>query len=166
MTRTTARELAVHFAYELGFCPLSARELLEDQMTEENFARFALDEELYRDFPDEKQREYIMRLVCALDDHRAELDGYISKYAIGWRFERIPRVAVAILRVAMCEALYLPEVPNRAAMNEAINIAKKYEDDKVVAFINGILGSFMRGEVEPEQAAPETDAPAPEESGV
>lgn len=147
MTRTTAREMAVHFTYELGFCPLSAEELLKDQMTEENFSRLARDEELYREFPDEQQKAYITRLVCAVGEHRDELDAYIGKYAIGWRFERIPKVAVAILRVAMCEALYLPEVPDRVAMNEAINIAKKYEEEKVVSFINGILGSFMRNEV-------------------
>ena len=46
----------------------------------------------------------------------------------------------------MFEILYLPEVPNGAAINEAVEIAKHYEDDKVVSFINGILGSFVRGE--------------------
>ena len=70
----------------------------------------------------------------------------IERYAVGWKFGRIPRVATAIMRVAMFEILYLPEVPNGAAINEAVEIAKHYEDDKVVSFINGILGSFVRGE--------------------
>lgn len=151
MTRTTAREIAVHLSYELGFCGLSAQQLLEDQMTRENFARLALDEELYQDFPDEKQMEYIARVVNGVGGHGYELDSYIDKYAIGWKFERIPRVAAAIMRVAMYEVLYMPEIPNRVAVNEAINLAKKYEDAKVVAFMNGILGSFVRGEV-PEEA--------------
>ena len=83
--------------------------------------------------------------------HGAELDGYIEKYAIGWQFSRMPRVATAIMRVAMYEMLYMPEIPNRTAINEAVNIAKRYEDEKVVGFINGILGSFLRGELPEEE---------------
>ena len=55
-------------------------------------------------------------------------------------------MASAIMRVAMYEILYMPEIPNSAAINEALEIAKKYEDEKVVAFVNGILGSFVRME--------------------
>ena len=55
---------------------------------------------------------------------------YIEKYAVGWKFERIPLVASAIMRVAMYEILYMPEIPNAAAINEAVEIAKKYEDEK------------------------------------
>ena len=47
----------------------------------------------------------------------------------------------------MYEILYMPEVPNRVAINEAVEIAKSYLDDEVVKFINGILGSFARGEL-------------------
>ena len=46
----------------------------------------------------------------------------------------------------MYEMLYMPEIPNAAAINEAVEIAKKYEDEKVVSFMNGILGSFVRQE--------------------
>ena len=62
------------------------------------------------------------------------------------------------MRVAMYEILYMPGVPAAAAINDAVEIAKKYEDEKVVSFINGILGAFVRAEF-PEQTAPkpETD---------
>ena len=80
-------------------------------------------------------------------NHGAELDGYIEKYAIGWKFSRIDRVAAAIMRVAMYEILYMPDIPNAAAINEAVEIAKGYEDPNTVSFINGILGSFLREEV-------------------
>ena len=79
--------------------------------------------------------------------HGAELDGYIEKYARGWKFSRIPLVASAIMRVAMYEVLYMPDVPNAAAINEAVEIAKKYETPETVKFINGILGSFSRQEL-------------------
>ena len=82
-----------------------------------------------------------------VDEHGAELDGYIEKYAKGWKFSRLDRVASAIMRVAMYEVLYMPDVPNAAAINEAVEIAKKYETPETVKFINGILGSFSRQEL-------------------
>ena len=54
------------------------------------------------------------------------------------------------MRLAMYEILYMPEIPNGAAINEAVEIAKKYEAPDVVRFINGILGSFVRAEIPAE----------------
>ena len=59
---------------------------------------------------------------------------------------RIPMIITAIMRVAMYEMLYMPEIPNAAAVNSAVEIAKKYETPETVRFINGILGSFARRE--------------------
>lgn len=150
MNRSTAREIAVHFAFELAFSSQSARQLLDRELTPEGFARRAQDEPMYDQFPGQGELDYITRLVLGVGSHGAELDGYIEKYAKGWRFSRIDRVASAIMRVTMYEILYMPDIPNRAAINEAVEIAKKYLDDEVVKFINGILGSFVRTEA-PEQ---------------
>ena len=62
---------------------------------------------------------------------------------MGWSFARIPRMAAAVMRTAMYEVLYMPAIPNSAAINEAVEIAKNYEPAEVVSFINGILGSFV-----------------------
>ena len=78
-----------------------------------------------------------------MEEHAAELDGYIAKYAKGWSFARIPLVASAIMREAIKEILYMPDIPNGAAINEAVEIAKKYETPETVKFINGILGIFV-----------------------
>ena len=74
-------------------------------------------------------------------------------WAALWSFARIDRVAAAIMRVTMFEILYMPDVPNKVAINEAVEIAKKYLDTDVVGFVNGILGSFVRAvhPGEPEQ---------------
>lgn len=146
MTRSNAREIAVHFAFELGFSNLSADELLDQSLNKESFALLGEEEPLYAEFPNEKQRDYIAGLVRGVFSHGAELDAYIEKYAVGWKFSRIDRVAAAIMRVTMYEILYMPEIPNKVAINEAIEIAKRYEDEDVVRFINGILGSFVRDE--------------------
>ena len=146
MTRSNAREIAVHFTFELGFSDLNADELLERNMTEELFAQRSGEADIYAKMPDKPQEDYISGLVRGVFSHGAELDGYISQYAKGWRFSRIDRVAAAIMRVTMYEILYMPEVPNKVAINEAVEIAKKYLDDDVVKFVNGILGSFVRAE--------------------
>ncbi|MGN8875041.1 transcription antitermination factor NusB [Pseudoflavonifractor sp. HCP28S3_F10] len=152
MTRTNAREIAVHFSFELGFSNETADELLEHMLTREVFAQIGQEEPLYAEFPNEKQRDYIGTLVRGVYAHCPELDEYISRYAIGWKFARIPRVAVSIMRVAMYEILYMQDIPNAAAINEAVELAKHYEGPEVVSFINGILGSFVRSECPPERA--------------
>jgi N utilization substance protein B len=147
MTRNTAREIATHLAYELSFTELPVEAFLDARLSEENFEALALECEIYNDKPNAKQVQYIRRLVAGVAEHAAELDTYIENYAQGWRFERISLVASAIMRVAMYEILYMPDIPNGVAINEAVEIAKKYESPEVVRFMNGILGSFLRGEV-------------------
>lgn len=153
MTRTNAREIAIHFTFELSFSDLSAAQLLDEFFTREYFALLGEEEPLYAEYPNEKQRDYITALVKGVFEHGAELDGYIEKYAVGWKFSRIGRVAASIMRVAMYEILYMPDVPNAAAINDAVEIAKEYEEEETVKFINGILGSFVRGESIPDMAA-------------
>ncbi len=151
MTRSTAREIAMHFAFELAFSDVKADELLNRELTPETFEARGQETELYADYPDEGTRAYIETLVRGVAGHGAELDGYIDRYAKGWRFSRIDRVAAAIMRVTMYEILYMPDIPNKVAINEAVEIGKKYVEDDIVRFINGILGSFVRAEFPEEQ---------------
>ena len=94
ITRTVAREIAVHYAFELGFSNLSAQELLEQELTQERFGEIAEIDPLYAEFPDEKQCAYIRKLVEGVGEHGYELDEYISKYAIGWKFQPCSRCSI------------------------------------------------------------------------
>ena len=147
MLRNTAREIAIHLSYELSFTDKTVADLLDERLSKETFALLAEEDALYQDVPNAGQAEYIRRLVQGVSEHAAELDSYIAKYAKGWSFARIPLVASAIMRVAMYEVLYMPDIPNGAAINEAVEIAKRYETPETVKFINGILGSFVRQEI-------------------
>ncbi len=147
MVRNTAREIAIHLSYELSFTDKTVEELLDRRLTAECFASLAEEDAVYQEAPNAKQADYIRRLVRGVAEHGAELDGYIAKYAKGWKFSRIPLVASAVMRVAMYEVMYMPEIPDAAAINEAVEIAKKYETPETVKFINGILGSFSRQEL-------------------
>ena len=60
----------------------------------------------------------------------------------------ISKTALAVLRCALCEILYMEDVPDAAAINEAVELAKGYDEPDTVAFVNGVLGSFMRGRAE------------------
>ncbi len=84
-----------------------------------------------------------MRRVCnSLSEHCYEIEGLITKHALNWSLDRIAKVDLAILKLAICELVYMnDEVPVRVSINEAIDLAKLYCDDKSPKFINGILGS-------------------------
>ena len=155
MTRSSAREIAIHIVYELSFGTDRAEEVLDRELTRERFQVLEAESELYRQFPNEKQVQYIRDLVKGVFAHGAELDDYIARYAKGWSFARIPRMAAAIMRTAMYEVLYMPDIPNAAAINEAIEITKSYEPKEVVSFVNGILGSFVRAEFQDTPPNPE-----------
>lgn len=146
MTRTVAREIAVHFAFELGFFHEDPQAYLDRRLTPEVFASLAEEAPLYQEFPNKKQADYIRRVALGVAEHAAELDAYIDRYAKGWRFARISRVAAAVMRVCMFELLYLPEVPPAAAIHAAVELSKGYEPPEVTSFINGILGAFWREE--------------------
>lgn len=72
------------------------------------------------------------------------IDAVIEQYAIGWKKERISKVALSLLRLALCEILYVDSVPCGVSVNEAVELAKKYATAEDAAFINGILGAFIR----------------------
>ena len=155
MTRNNAREIAVQLIFSLGFGTVSAEEVLDSQLTWERFQELQEELPLYAEFPDAKQELYIRELVQGVFTHGPELDRYISEYAVGWSFARIPRMAAAVMRTAMYEILYMPDIPNAAAINAAVEIAKGYEPPEVVSFLNGILGTFVRAEFAETPPKPE-----------
>ena len=126
---------------------MPAGELLAEFFDREYYDSLADEAEIYSEFLNAKQMEYIVRLTNGVIDHAAELDMYIEKYAKDWSVSRISRVASAIMRVAMYEILYMQDIPNGVAVNEAVELAKNYENADTVAFINGVLGTFVRKEL-------------------
>jgi len=146
MKRTEARELAVRLCFALSENPSDPAELLSRTFDSEYYNSLKEEDKLYKSKPGKKQLEYITQLVTGIYEHSAELDGYIEKYAVGWKFGRISRTATAIMKLAMYEVLYMPDIPDSASINEAIELAKRFEPPETVSFINGILGSFSRSE--------------------
>ncbi|MBQ1263997.1 MAG: transcription antitermination factor NusB [Oscillospiraceae bacterium] len=144
MTRTNAREIVAQLVFAMGFHDDPAQDVVRAHMEKDYYETLAAETDVYAEQPDEKQSEYIEKTLCGIWDKQEELNGYIRKYAIGWSLERISKTARAIMQLAMYECLYVEDVPVSAAINEAVELTRKYEDEDVVAFVNGILGSFAR----------------------
>ena len=146
MNRRGARELVLHLIFAGEYSGMRGEELLES-VNEENFQSLEAEYDLYKELPPENQQEYISRAVTGVMEHLYELDDYIEKYAKGWNIARISRISKCILRLSMYEVLYL-SIPVGASVNEALELAKKYDSEEAAGFINGIMGAFMEHEVQ------------------
>ena len=137
MSRTTAREVAMmmHFSNLLG------GEDTPEHVCEKAELLGTLDEE---------DLLYVSQMLEGVQSHSQELDEFISRFSKDWMIDRIARVDLSILRVAIYEMLYRKEdVPTGAAINEAVELAKRYGGERSYAFVNGILGSVAKELVSP-----------------
>lgn len=91
----------------------------------------------------EKEEQEIRGKADRVTVHLPEIDEKIAEYAKGWKLNRIGKAELAILRLAVYEALYDEEVPVGVAVNEAVELAKEYGGDNAPAFVNGILGKIV-----------------------
>ncbi|MBR5543590.1 MAG: transcription antitermination factor NusB [Oscillospiraceae bacterium] len=143
MSRTAAREVAVHIVYDYGFNNEIGAESLGHFLSEEFADSISADTDIYSQVGRD-QHLYITGIVNGVASKREEIDALITKYSVGWKINRISRIAMAIMRVAVYEIKYIEDVSEKIAINEAVEIAKKYDTAETVSFINGILGSIVR----------------------
>lgn len=86
---------------------------------------------------------FFENLVHGVVNHKPEIDRLISKHLVNWKLDRIANVDRAILRTAVYELLYQEDIPANVTINEAIELAKSFGDDKAAKFINGVLSSIQ-----------------------
>ena len=151
MTRSNAREVAVHLIYVLDYTSQTPEEALQTRMERGYYDGLAQENDVYAERPGKKQMEYIRTCVQGVADHAEELDALIARYAIGWNLNRISRFTKAAMRLAIFEMLYMHDVPTGVAINECVELTKKYEEGEVASFVNGILGSVARGQQRKEE---------------
>lgn len=138
MKRKEAREQAFILIFEKMFQKSSDMEQVIE--TFNNFAKEEEDKE-HLIVPVD---EFAMNVALGAESKESELGTFIEKYAIGWKLNRIPKVTLAILKLAIYEMKYCDDVPVSVTINEAVDIAKKYSTLEDAKFINGVLGSFAR----------------------
>ena len=88
-------------------------------------------------------KNYTIEIAEQFKLHSKEVDGEIQKYANGWDISRLVKMDKDILRIAICELLYVQDAPLKVIIDEALELAKKYSTDDSAAFVNGILGKVV-----------------------
>lgn len=146
MTRDTAREIAIQIVFGASHSEEDPSVFLERFFSEEHFCTLSEENELFTELPEGSFLEYIRSVVGSVFEHVDEIDASIQKYSRSWSVKRISGTALAVLRVAIAEILYREDVSLATAINSAVEIDKKYDDAETVAFVNGVLGGFVRGE--------------------
>lgn len=131
MSRTNARKDAFCLLFQREFVAHEEMESAKDLFFEEN-------PEI-----EEADKEFILKTVKGVLENIEEIDKIINSNAKGWSTERMAKVDLAILRLAVYEMKFAEDAPDRVVINEAVELAKKYSSDESPAFINGILGNLV-----------------------
>ncbi len=88
--------------------------------------------------------EYITEVLKGVEENKDSIDNLIKENLQKWKIERISKVNLAILRLAVYEMNYVHDVPEKVAINEALEITKRYSDEKSVSFVNGVLDKIYK----------------------
>ena len=139
ITRRQAREITLCLVFDFGFnSEEKPEELLDLYIT---YFPEANEEKMTQQI---KENEYISQVYFGVAESIAELDEIISNCSLKWKAERISRVSKSILRLAVYELLYMSDIPEEVTVNEAVELAKKYDTDDSYTFVNGVLGAVIK----------------------
>lgn len=131
MNRTEMRELAFKLVYEIEVQKAESNEQIEIFL--EN-----------NEITDEKVIEYLRKVTMGLQEHLEEIDNLIAKnLKENWSLNRISKINLSLIKLAIYEMLY-EKLPYKVAINEVVELAKRYADDSAPVFINGILASVVK----------------------
>jgi N utilization substance protein B len=130
MKRSLAREQAFVLIFEKSFRDEEISEIIEAAI-------------LARQLED---NSFMRELATGTFEHLEDIDNLIEKHCIGWKKERISRVALAILRLCCFELLYRSDIPVGVSIDQAVELAKKFATEEDASYINGVLGSVSRKE--------------------
>jgi N utilization substance protein B len=135
MGRQKARDNAFKCIYQISFV---------DNFDVENVLRHCYEENENT----ESEKEYISKVVFGVTTNLDSIDEIILKYLKNWTIERIFKIDLAILRVAIYEILYMDNIPYKVSVNEAVELAKEYGNNDSKSFVNGLLAKVIEGKVD------------------
>ena len=127
MQRKTARENAFILIFETIF--------KTDEVAEEIFTKATQIRGLEYD-------DYVKETFFGSYENSEVIDSAVERHLTGWKKERISPVSKAIIRLAAYEIMFMSDVPTRVSINEAVELAKKYDDEKSYSFVNGVLNAL------------------------
>ena len=129
MTRREAREQALSMIFEMNFNYNSVDEMVDNALI----------------FRDEAVDEYAVQIAQQVRLHWEDNLSAVEQYSKKWKANRLPKMTLAILMLAMTELAHIKDAPVGAVINEAVELAKKYAGPEDASYINGVLGGYARG---------------------
>ena len=127
MNRKTARENAFILLFE--------REIKSDETSEEIFTKATEERALEYD-------DYVKKVFFGVTENEKIIDMKTEESLVGWKKERVSYVAKALLKLAAYEIMFMDDIPVKVSINEAIELSKKFDDDKAYIFVNGVLNKL------------------------
>lgn len=155
MSRRKAREIVLCLVFEKDYyrdCPC-------EKLYNDLFENVGIGiEEIYNQFGENGNKEkndkadilskadenYIKNTFFGIFENIGNIDDIVSGSTIGWQYNRISKISMALLRMAVYEILYADDVPDSVAINEAVELSKRYDDSDAYTFINGVLGAVVK----------------------
>ena len=129
MTRNEAREILMQILFEMdaskSLVKETANELAEERLSGNHIIR---------------GKELLNKII----DEIEEIDSSINKYSKSWKTGRMPKVDLAVMRLAVGEMKFSEDIPDAVAINEAINLVKKFSTDNSARFVHGVLGAMAK----------------------
>ena len=132
MNRVKSREYLLQLAYQMEITSETAIETFNSFMENEDISKDDLD------------LAYIKSGLLGIEENKEKLDSLIESQLVKWKLNRISKVNLSILRISTYEILFAEDVPGKVSINEAIELCKKYSDNKSVSFINGVLDKVYK----------------------
>ncbi|MGG1635740.1 transcription antitermination factor NusB [Paenibacillus sp. FSL K6-3182] len=139
MKRRLAREIAISSLYQMEMNEVTASEAV-DMLVEE----MSLDNEMGADPAEIGSTDAFAReIVAGVMEHKQAIDGMLQQFLTGWHIDRLSRVDRQVLRLATYEMVFRDDVPPKATINEAIELAKHFGTEESGKFVNGVLGKLL-----------------------
>lgn len=132
MNRVKSRELLLQLVYQMGITSDTPQETFQTLMENEDISKKDID------------LQYIKDCLIGINENKEAIDEKISVQLVSWKLNRVSKVNLSILRIAVYELISREDIPEKVSINEAIELCKKYSDDKSVSFINGVLDKVYK----------------------
>ncbi len=131
LTRREEREQAFILLFEKSF---------NEDVTVSELYEMAVENEII------SESEFAKNLALKVTENLETVDSAIEKHSVKWKMNRISKVALAVMRLAICEILFYDDIPVGVSINEAVELCKKYASKDDYSFVNGILSSVAKEE--------------------
>ena len=140
MNRRKSRELSMKLIYQMSVNKEDYKDVIEN-LKESIECDLKSDEDI--DLKD-IDMGFIIRILKGVEENKEIIDKEIEKYLVNWKLSRLSKIDLTILRICTYEIMFEEDIPNNVSVNEAIELAKKYSEEKSASFINGVIDKIIK----------------------